>query len=74
MSQLDTSSTDYGTPTHPHIASIAIEPAVWANFHCTFEDQPEVKLLSVDRSKPDVWMVKVACASRCVQDLLESNW
>jgi hypothetical protein len=51
-----------------------MEPATWAKFQRTFEDQPEVQQLGVDRSEPDVWTVFVACASREVRDLLESNW
>jgi hypothetical protein len=66
--------TDRGTATHPHVATIVIDPAVWASFQRTFEDRPEVILLGVDREQPDVWTVRAACASLCVRDLLEGNW
>jgi hypothetical protein len=63
-----------GTSTHPHLAAIIMEPAMWARFERAFEDRPEVKVLTVDRRTPDAWTVYAACNSREVQDLLEANW
>lgn len=63
-----------GTPTHPHLAVIQMDPADCAKFHRAFEDQPEVRQIDIDRSAPDVWTVYAACASQSVCDLLESNW
>ena len=65
---------DAGIQTHPHLATIAMEPANWSRFERAFEDQPEVRIIKVDRHMPDAWMVHAACASREVRDLLESNW
>jgi hypothetical protein len=74
MRHADITHPHTGTTTHPFVATIAMEPATWAKFQRTFEDQKEVQQLGVDRSEPDMWTVFVACASREVRDLLESNW
>ena len=60
--------------THPHVATIVMDPAAWFDFERTFEDRPEVKILKVDQATPDEWTVFVACASDEVRKLLESNW
>jgi hypothetical protein len=65
---------DQRNSTHPYLATIAIDPAIYAKFTRTFEDQAEVSILDVDMSKPDAWTVTAACASRSICDLLESNW
>ena len=62
------------TATHPYLAVIRMDPADWGKFQRLSEDRPEVELLGIDRSKPDVWTVRAACASRTVADLLERNW
>lgn len=61
-------------PTHPHIATIAMNPMQWFRFEQTFADRSEIRILDIDRSKPDVWTVTAACASREIGDLLASNW
>ena len=73
MKGTDTSSYT-GTPTHPHVAAFAMDPASWARFQRAFEDRPEVVQLEVDRTRSDRWIVYAACASLTVADLLESNW
>jgi hypothetical protein len=63
-----------GITTHPYVATIIMDPAMWSRFEWTFDDRPEVKILMVDRQVPEPWTVYVACASDDVRDLLESNW
>jgi hypothetical protein len=60
--------------THPHLATIVMDPARWYDFERTFEDRPEVRILRLDDRTPDAWTVRVACASQEVRDLLEANW
>jgi hypothetical protein len=62
------------TKTHPHVATIVIDPARWHDFERTFGGRPEVKVLKLDHRTPDVWTAQVACASKTVRDLLEANW
>jgi hypothetical protein len=57
-----------------HLATIVMDPARWYDFERTFEDRPEVRIVKLDHSTPDMWTVYVACASDEVRDLLESNW
>lgn len=60
--------------THPHLATIVIDPARWHDFERTFEDRPEVRILKLDHQTADAWTVYVACASQEVRDVLEANW
>ena len=60
--------------THPHLATIVMDPARWHEFERMFEDRPEVKIRKLDHTTADAWTVYVACASETVRDLLESNW
>ena len=60
--------------THPHVATIVMDPARWFDFERTFEDRPEVKILKLDHGTPDAWTVYAACASDEVRKLLERNW
>jgi hypothetical protein len=60
--------------THPHVATVVLDPAQWFDFERTFEDRPEVKILKLDRGQPDDWTVYAACASDEVRKLLERNW
>jgi len=63
-----------GTKTHPYIAEIAMDPAKWFKFEQAFEARPVVRIRNVDQRMPDAWIVHIACASKEVRDLLESNW
>ncbi len=63
-----------GTSTHPHIATLAMEPTTFAHFQRLAEAHADVELLGVDRSTADLWTVVAACASQTGRDLLESNW
>ena len=74
MTDDETTPAIKGTKTHPYIATIIMDPAMWSRFEATFEDRPEVKIRRVDDQTPDAWTVYVACASEAVKDLLESNW
>jgi hypothetical protein len=63
-----------GKPSHPYVAAVVIDPANWSLFKWTFKDQPEVKILTVDRQTPVGWTVYAGCASRDVRERIESNW
>jgi hypothetical protein len=39
--------------THPHLATIVMDPARWYDFERTFEDRPEVRILRLDDRTPD---------------------
>lgn len=60
--------------THPHLATLTINPADWHRFEQMAEERPEIKIRKLDQSEPDRWAVYVACASETVKDLLEANW
>jgi len=63
-----------GPKTHPHIATIIIDPADWRRIETVFEDRPEVKIIGSDRQTPDRWTIFVGCASERVRDFVEDNW
>ena len=60
--------------THPYVATIVMDPAMWFDFERTFEDRPEVKILKCDTRTSDAWTVYAACASDEVRKLLVRNW
>jgi hypothetical protein len=63
-----------GTVTHPHIATIPLDPAEVGRFVRLTEDQPDVRLLGIDSRSPDRWVLFAACASKTGRDMLESEW
>jgi hypothetical protein len=63
-----------GPRSHPHIATIVINPADFQQFERLTEDRPEVRLLHCDDSEADCWALTLACASPEVVSLLESGW
>jgi hypothetical protein len=63
-----------GTPTHPHVATIAMDPSRIGQFARMTDGQPDVQVLGIDKRDSDCWMVYVGCASRQGADLLESEW
>jgi hypothetical protein len=60
--------------SHPYIATLTIDPADLRRIQSLVEDRPELKFLDYDDSKPDLWTVRVACASREVVNRLEDAW
>jgi hypothetical protein len=74
MNQTTVDLSIEGTLTHPYVAEIVMDPVNWSGFQRTFDGRPEVQQLGVDRSVPDKWRVFVACSSRAIKELLESNW
>lgn len=60
--------------THPYVAYIAIDPIRFAQLQRMTEDAPELRFLDYDDSTPDVWTVRVGCASRAVKSALEDAW
>jgi hypothetical protein len=63
-----------GTATHPHIATIPLDPSEAGRFIRMTEDQPDLRVLGIDSRSPDNWIVFAACASRAGRDMLESEW
>lgn len=61
-------------PTHPYLAEITLDPADYYPFSCLTEDAPELRVLDVDKSQPDIWTVFVACASAEAASRLKSAW
>lgn len=60
--------------THPHLAVLWIDPADLRQVQRLAEDRPEMRFFDFDDSKPDLWSVRVACASREVVERLEDAW
>jgi hypothetical protein len=63
-----------GPGTHPHLATIELDPALHGRFRDLTDGRPEVVILFTDQSMADRWTVFVGCASAAVADLLESAW
>jgi hypothetical protein len=74
MRQTELQSPFAGTATHPYVSTIPMDPVEVGRFVRMAEDQPDVRLLGIDRRTPDRWTVFVACASRDGRDSLESEW
>ena len=60
--------------THPYVAEITLDPADYYRFSCLTDDAPELRVLDVDKSQPDIWTVFVACASAETASRLKSAW
>jgi len=60
--------------THPYLATLYIDPAELHDLERRFTDRREVKILGVDTTMPDNWVVYVACASEQIVRKLEENW
>ena len=60
--------------THPHIATVTIDPADLRDLERIVDDARELRLLDVDDSTADIWTVRVACASKRVRDQFEDRW
>jgi hypothetical protein len=72
--ELNLASSAPWAATHPHVAEIVMDPVRWSHFEQTFDARPEVRILATERSRPDLWTVYAACASKEIKDQLESNW
>lgn len=60
--------------THPYVISIHIDPVDLVRLEDLASDRREVKILDVDDGEPDVWIVRVGCASQAVADKIEDGW
>lgn len=60
--------------THPHTATVTIEPADLARLRRLFEDSNEVIIGDVNVSDPDRWTVTAHCASEAVRQRFEDGW
>jgi len=63
-------------PTHPHLLAIHLDPVDVSRLRQMLDDDEDkaARVLHVDRSSADVWMVTVACASTAVRAALDSAW
>lgn len=59
---------------HAHVIDIELDPADFARFSCLTNDAPEVRVIDVDQSQPDVWTVRIGCASDDVAHRLRAAW
>jgi hypothetical protein len=60
--------------THPHVATITIDPADLDKVERMVDDARELRLLDIDDGTADQWTVRVGCASERVRDLFEDRW
>jgi hypothetical protein len=60
--------------THPHVATVTIEPADLRDLERMVDDARELRMLDIDDSTADTWTVRVGCASERVRDLFEDRW
>lgn len=60
--------------THPHVATVTIDPADLHDLRRMVDDARELRLLDVDDSTADEWTVRVGCASKRVRDMFEDRW
>lgn len=60
--------------THPYVTEIRIDPAQFFDFKRLTQDAPEIRLISCDDSEPDLWTLRVACASEEVARRLQRAW
>lgn len=60
--------------THPHVATITIDPAAWHRIERMIEDQQELRLLHLDDSRANHWHVTIGCASDRMRDAVEDGW
>jgi hypothetical protein len=60
--------------SHPHVVELSIDPADCGRLERDVADARELRLLNIDDSAPDVWKVRIGCASRRVQAMMEDRW
>jgi hypothetical protein len=60
--------------THPHVATVTIDPADLDEVERMVESRRELRLLDVDDSTADTWTIRVGCASERVRALFEHRW
>lgn len=60
--------------SHPHIATITIDPADWHRLERMIEDARELRLVRLDDDQPDRWVVVIGCASERVREMIQDGW
>lgn len=62
--------------THPYLLHLHLDPADVHELRRRLDDDEDsaARVLRVDRSNSDVWIVTVACASERVRGMLDSAW
>jgi hypothetical protein len=48
---------------YPHAVTIAVDPAHFSDFERLTRNRRDLRLLDVDHSQPDVWRLRIGCAS-----------
>lgn len=60
--------------THPHVATITIDPGDWRRIERVIEERPELRLLHLDDGRANHWRVTIGCASEQMRDVIEDGW
>lgn len=61
-------------PSHPVLATLAIDPVDWHRFQQLDDDNPATRILSHDDPLDGQLIVRVACASEETRQRLEHGW
>lgn len=61
-------------PSHPHLATLTIDPVHWHDLEQFDDDSPAIRILGHDAPQDGLMRVYVACASRSVRNRLEDGW
>ena len=61
-------------PSHPHLATITIDPVDWCRFQQLNDDNPATRIMTHDDPVDGMMTVFVACASTSVRDRLLDGW
>lgn len=74
--QIDQTGQPLAPATHPHLVDLHLDPVDVPRLRRMIDDDEDgaARVLRVDRSAPDVWIVTVACASTGVRNALDSAW
>jgi hypothetical protein len=60
--------------SHPHVITMSIDPVELNGWQRRICESPELRLLDFDDSEPDLWTIRIGCASRAVASAVEEKW
>lgn len=60
--------------SHPYLVCLSIDPIRLQDLERLLEDKREVRLLGVNDLEPDIWAVKIGCASEAVATAIQAAW
>lgn len=60
--------------SHPYLVCLSIDPIRLRDLERLFEDKRELRLLGVNDLEPDIWTVKIGCASEAVAAAIQDAW